>query len=347
MEGGSYEINTCIACNQACLDYIFTDRVATCLVNPRAGREVEFHDGPARSPRRLAVVGAGPAGMAFALEAARRGHRVTLLESQPALGGQLNLAKQVPGKHEFHEMLRYFQVSLERAGVEVRLGIRATAQLLAGGEFDDIVLATGVVPRTPRIPGIDHPMVLGYAELLAGEVEAGERVAIIGAGGIGFDVAEFLVGQPKEATDPAAFADAWGVDPTIAVPGGLRHPARPTPRRQVHMLQRKPGSLGRNLGKSTGWILKAKLRQANVSMTPGVTYDAIDHRGLHYTVDGERRLLQVDNVIVCAGQEPNRALFEALRSHGLRSHLIGGADVAVELDALRAIDQATRLAVSL
>ncbi len=344
--GRTDEINTCIACNQACLDHIFTDRTASCLVNPRAGREIEFRDGPSPTPQRFAVVGAGPAGMAFALNAAQRGHRVTLFEAADALGGQLNLAKVVPGKQEFEETLRYYSVALRRAGVAVRLRTRATADVLGAGEFDRVVLATGVVPRVPDIPGIEHPKVASYVDVLQARVEVGERVAIIGAGGIGFDVAEYLVGDARASTDVTAFADAWGVDPSIGTPGGLAPPARHAPRRQVHMLQRKPESMGRTLGKSTGWILKAKLRKAEVAMTSGVQYVRIDDRGLHYAVKGEARLLEVDHVVVCAGQEPDRALMPALQASGMPVHLVGGADVAVELDAVRAIDQATRLAVS-
>ncbi|TXL65315.1 NADPH-dependent 2,4-dienoyl-CoA reductase [Zeimonas arvi] len=346
-QGRVDEIAPCIACNQACLDHIFTERVATCLVNPRAGREIEFMDRRSPSPRRFAVVGAGPAGMSFAIDAARRGHRVTLFEAAPEIGGLLNLACRVPGKSEFDELLRYFAVSLQRAGVEVRTGTRASVDALAGGGFDTVVLATGVLPRRPDIPGIDHPKVLGYTEVLSGRAEVGERVAIIGAGGIGFDVAEFLVGDPEESTSPDAFRKAWGVDAAIASPGGLAPPSPHRPRRRVHMLQRKPGSLGKALGKSTGWILKAKLRRAEVEMIAGARYELIDDRGLHYSVDGERRLLDVDNVIVCAGQEPERSLHDALAQRGMLVHLIGGADEAAELDAYRAIDQAVRLAVSL
>ena len=356
-QGRVDDIAPCIACNQACLDHIFTERVATCLVNPRAAREIEFMDGrpsaspsstsPTPSPRRFAVVGAGPAGMSFAIEAARRGHRVTLLEAAPETGGLLNLARRVPGKGEVAGLLRYFAVSLQRAGVELRTGTRASVEDLAGGEFDEVVLATGVLPRRPDIPGIDHPKVLGYTEVLSGRAEVGERVAIIGAGGIGFDVAEYLVGDPEESTNPEAFRKAWGVDAAIASPGGLAPPGPHRPRRRVHMLQRKPGSLGKTLGKSTGWILKAKLRRAGVETVAGASYELIDDRGLHYSVNGEKHLLEVDNVIVCAGQEPERSLHDALAQRGMPVHLIGGADEAAELDAYRAIDQATRLAVSL
>jgi 2,4-dienoyl-CoA reductase (NADPH2) len=347
-DGRADEINTCIACNQACLDPIFTERTASCLVNPRAGREIEFAERPALQPRRIAVVGGGPAGMAFALNAAQRGHRVTLFEAEPELGGQLNMAKQIPGKSEFRQMLRYHLVALQRAGVRLRLGLKAGVAELAGGDFDTVVLATGVRPRRPAIAGVDHPKVLSYVNVLAGRAPVGPRVAIIGAGGIGFDVAEYLLGDPEESTDPARFMAAWGVDPAIASPGGLKPAAVPAPRRQVHLFQRKPETLGRNLGKTTGWILKARLRNAQVAMTAGAQYEAIDDQGLHYRVNGgERQLAAVDHVILCAGQEPNRELHDALQGRGLDLHLIGGADVAAELDAQRAIDQATRLAQSL
>lgn len=345
-EGRADEINTCIACNQACLDRIFTDRTATCLVNPRAGREIEFVEGPARKPLRFAVVGAGPAGMAFSINAARRGHDVTLFEAGPELGGQLNMAKVVPGKEEFHQMLRYFKVALERSGVDVHLNKQVTAGDLTSDAYDEIVLATGVLPRTPDIPGIAHEKVIDYVDVLTGKVEVGDRVAIVGAGGIGFDVAEFLVGNHEESTNPDAFASAWGVDTTISSQGGLTEPATPHRTRRVHMFQRKHESLGRNLGKSTGWILKAKLRKANVAMTQGANYDAIDDAGLHYSVAGEACVLDVDQIVLCAGQNSNRALHEELKALGVKTHVIGGADVAMELDALRAIDQATRLAVS-
>ncbi len=342
------EINTCIACNQACLDRIFTERTATCLVNPRAGREIEFPIGVVAATKRIAVVGGGPAGMAFAINAAERGHSVTLFEADTELGGQLNLAKQVPGKAEFHEMLRYFRVRLQKLNVTLRLGEVATPRSLGFGNFNEIVLATGVSPRIPDFPGVDHPKAVSYIDVLSGKVVPGQRVAIIGAGGIGFDVAEFLLGDAEESLDPQAFFRAWGVAPTSATPGGLTAAAEaPAPRRAVFMFQRKDETLGKRLGKSTGWILKAKLRRANVGMTAGATYDAITDEGLHYTVQGKAHVLPVDHVVLCAGQNSNRTLFDALVARGLKPRLIGGADVASELDALRAIDQATRLAVSL
>lgn len=347
MLGVPDEINTCIACNQACLDRIFTDRTATCLVNPRAGREIEFNDEPADDPKRFAVVGAGPAGMSFAINAARRGHKVTLFEASGRVGGQLNMAKRVPGKNEFNEMLRYFEVTLERTGVDVRLGVKVTPEQLSAEHFDEVVLATGVVPRTPAIKGVNHPKVVSYYDVLNNNAPVGQRVAILGAGGIGFDIAEFLLGDAAESLDTSAFFRVWGVDPEISDAGGLTSAEAPhAPSREVHMFQRKAESLGRNLGKSTGWILKAKLRRANVAMTAGATYDAIDDAGLHYTADGEAHVLDVDTIILCTGQEPNRQLYDALAQRGISARLIGGADVAGELDALRAIDQATRLAVS-
>lgn len=349
-EGRADEINTCIACNQACLDRIFTDRVATCLVNPRAGREVEFVDARTDSPRKFVVVGGGPAGMAFAVNAAQRGHRVTLFDAGTELGGQLNMAKKVPGKNEFNELLRYFRVALERAGVAVHLGVRVQpdelAQRVQSGEFDEVVIATGVVPRMPEIRGIDHPKVVSYLDVLANDAPVGTKAAIIGAGGIGFDVAEYLVGNAQESLDPEAFMDAWGVDTAISGAGGLKPPTSHASEHVVHMFQRKPESMGKNLGKSTGWILKAKLRKANVSMTAGANYDAVDDQGLHYSVNGEQRVLDVDTVILCAGQLSSRDLANDLIKRGVRVHVIGGAEVAAELDALRAIDQATRLAVT-
>ena len=346
--GRADEINTCIACNQACLDRIFTERTATCLVNPRAGREIEFADAPALAPKRIAVVGGGPAGMAFAVNAAERGYHVTLHEAAPALGGQLNMARVVPGKSEFNEMLRYFRTRLKALSVEVRLGHAVGAQELARQNFDEIVVATGVRPRRPDIAGLDHPKVLSYADVLARQVAVGRRVAIIGAGGIGFDVAEYLVGEARESLVPETFLSVWGADAKLRSPGGLAAPAaEPPPSRALFMFQRKPEALGRRLGKSTGWILKTKLRRAQVAMIAGAEYCAVDDGGLHYVVDGTPHVLHVDHVILCAGQEPERGLYDDLVALGAPARLIGGADVAAELDALRAIDQATHLAVAI
>ncbi|MDR5804860.1 NADPH-dependent 2,4-dienoyl-CoA reductase [Caballeronia sp. LZ001] len=343
------EINTCIACNQSCLDRIFTGRTTTCLVNPRAGREIEFSRSKRSDlSRRIAVVGGGPAGMSFAVNAAERGHEVTLFEADCRLGGQINLARIVPGKAEFQEMLRYFDARLKKLEVTLRLGEAVTAERLGEGRFDEIILATGVRPRVPSIPGIEHPKTVSYVDILSGRLVAGPRVAIIGAGGIGFDVAEFLVGDPNQSLDASAFFRFWGVDPISKRRGGLeKEYEQITAARVVHMFQRSDEPFGKHLGKSTGWIAKAKLRRANITMTAGVTYDAIDDGGLHYSISGQPHTLQVDHVVICAGHESNRDLYGQLLVRGMRPRLIGGADIADELDASRAIEQATRLALSL
>ncbi|HWD03447.1 MAG TPA: NADPH-dependent 2,4-dienoyl-CoA reductase [Amycolatopsis sp.] len=345
--GDIAEINTCIGCNQACLDRIFTDRTASCMVNPRAGHEIEFTRRDPATRKRIAVVGAGPAGMSFAVEAAELGHTVTLFEAAPQLGGQLNMARVVPGKDEFNQLLRYFRVRLDRLGVDVRLNTRADADQLAGEGFDEIVLATGVTPRVPEIKGVDHPMVMSYVDVLTGARRAGERVAIIGAGGIGYDVAEYLLGHPEESLDADAFLTAWSIDPTLSTPGGLTGPPRaevPKPAREVTLLQRKTTRPGAGLGKSTGWILKARLRAAGLTTVAGATYEEISDQGLHYRVGDRTTVLEVDTVILCAGQESERDLYQQLTERNIPAHLIGGADLAAELDAVRAIDQAARLA---
>ncbi|MGO4331221.1 FAD-dependent oxidoreductase [Cupriavidus sp. 2TAF22] len=346
--GNVAEINTCIGCNQACLDRIFTERTATCLVNPRAGREIEFVAAASVASKKIAVVGGGPAGMAFAINARERGHEITLFEAGAELGGQLNMARVVPGKNEFNEMLRYFRTRIANLGVDVRLGCRVTAAQLRDEGYDQIVVATGVRPRSPGFPGVDHPKVVSYIDVLAGGAKVGDRVAIIGAGGIGFDVAEFLLGDAEEALAPAHFLRAWGVDTSLSTSGGLQASAEAggKPRRQVFMFQRKQESLGKRLGKSTGWILKSRLKRANVVMTGGAVYRCVDDDGLHYSVDGKDHVLDVDHVVLCAGQESERSLYEELRASGAAVDVIGGADVASELDALRAIDQATRLAMT-
>jgi 2,4-dienoyl-CoA reductase (NADPH2) len=341
--GRAEEINTCIACNQACLDQIFSGNACSCLVNPRACREGEPPVvRPART-LRIAVVGAGPAGLAYACTAAEREHRVTLLDSAGEIGGQFNLARRIPGKEEFGETLRYFRVRLAKLGVDVRLGHRATAEELARGGYDRVVLATGVTPRDPGIPGSDHPRVIGYADAILGLRPVGGRVAIVGAGGIGFDVAELLtfpVGEPDRV-----FEQEWGIDPRYVGRGGLASPSAGPATRQVTLLQRKPTPVGAGLAKTTGWIRRTLLQRRGVQMIPGVRYTRIDDAGLHVLVDGEARVLEVDTIVICAGQEPRRELLPALRSAGVPTAVIGGADVAAELDARRAIAQGTREAL--
>ncbi|MBK5991371.1 MULTISPECIES: NADPH-dependent 2,4-dienoyl-CoA reductase [Streptomyces] len=344
--GRADAINTCIGCNQACLDHIFSLQITSCLVNPRACHETELVLSPTRTRKRVAVVGAGPAGLACSVTAAERGHAVTLFDTADEIGGQLNVARRVPGKEEFNETLRYFRTRLAELDVELRLSTRADAGTLEG--FDEIVLATGVEPRTPAIPGTDHPNVVSYLDVLRDGAPVGDRVAIVGAGGIGFDVAEFLTdGGDAASLDAETFFRQWGVDTSYAERGGLRAPERPRTPRTVHLVQRKTTKVGAGLGKTTGWIHRTELRHRGVEMIAGASYDLIDDEGLHLTVDGERRVLPVDTVVLCAGQEPRRELYEELRAAGGPVHLIGGADVAAELDAKRAIRQGTELAAAL
>ncbi|WP_432005531.1 FAD-dependent oxidoreductase [Streptomyces parvus] len=344
--GRADAINTCIGCNQACLDHIFSLKITSCLVNPRACHETELVLSPTRTRKRVAVVGAGPAGLACSVTAAERGHAVTLFDTADEIGGQLNVARQVPGKEEFNETLRYFRTRLAELDVEVRLSTRADTGTLDG--FDEIVLATGVEPRTPAIPGTDHPNVVSYLDVLRDGAPVGDRVAIVGAGGIGFDVAEFLTdGGDAASLDADTFFRQWGVDTTYEDRGGLRAPERPKSPRTVHLVQRRTTKVGAGLGKTTGWIHRTELRYRGVEMIAGASYDLIDDEGLHLTVDGERRVLPVDTVVLCAGQEPRRELYEELSAGAVPVHLIGGADVAAELDAKRAIRQGTELAAAL
>ena len=346
--GRADEINTCIGCNQACLDQIFVGKVTSCLVNPRACHETKMPILPATTRKNLAVVGAGPAGLAFAINAAARGHQVTLFDGSAEIGGQFNVAKQIPGKEEFYETLRYYRRMIDVTGVTLRLNHRVTADDLLN--FDETILATGITPRTPPIEGIDHPKVLTYLDVLRDKAPVGQRVAIIGCGGIGFDTAMYL-SQPGNPTSQniAEFCVEWGIDTSLQQAGGLRpegpHLARSP--RQIVMLQRKASKPGEGLGKTTGWIHRTTLLSRGVKMIPAVSYQKIDDAGLHVEIGGEPHLLAVDNVIICAGQEPNRTLQDPLLAAGKTVHLIGGSDVAGELDARRAIAQGTKLALKI
>ena len=341
--GKSDEINTCIGCNQACLDAIFSGQITSCLVNPFACNETHMHLRPAQTIKQIAVVGAGPAGLAAATTAARRGHKVTLFDSANQIGGQFNIAKQIPGKEEFYETLRYFNKEIELSGVTLKLNHRVAAATLAA--FDEVILATGVIPRRPDIPGIDHPKVLGYLDVISG-APVGPRVAVIGAGGIGFDISEYLIHSgPSASQDIETFMKEWGIDMSFQARGGVQGmvPQISPAAREVFLLQRKSKKVGAGLGKTTGWIHRTNLAKRGVQMMAGVSYEKIDDAGLHIIQAGTARLLQVDSIVLCAGQEPERSLAVDLP----QAHLIGGADVAAELDARRAIDQGTRLALAL
>jgi 2,4-dienoyl-CoA reductase (NADPH2) len=353
-EGNADKINICIACNQACLDLIFSNRTATCLVNPRACRETEFDDEPAAKPRKVAVIGGGAAGLAAAAEASGRGHKVTLFEASDRVGGQINLARAVPGKVEF-EMLRYYSGKISDGGVDLRLNTAPDADQLKKESFDAVVVASGVHPRRPDIAGIDHPKVVSYSDLLSGKKKAGRRVVIIGAGGIGFDVAEYLChSQPGEAPkarrlDLVEFQVEWNIDASLVEAGGLKgDPLAPRQSpREITMLQRKTTRPGVNLGVSTGWILRSSLAKRDVKIMAGVTYEKIDDRGLHVLVDGKPQLIEADTIVLCAGQEANRGPFDALQSAGVEVHIIGGAKEAAELDAMRAVDEGVRVGYAL
>jgi 2,4-dienoyl-CoA reductase (NADPH2) len=346
-QGRGDEINTCIGCNQACLDHVFSGKLTSCLVNPRACHETEMIMTDATQAKKIAVIGAGPAGLAFSTTAAERGHDVTLFDAASDIGGQFNVAKQVPGKEEFYETLRYFKKQIELTGVKLELNSPISVEQLNASDFDEVILATGINPRTPDIDGIDHDKVLSYLDVLRDKKPVGKNVAVIGAGGIGFDVSEYLA-HSGEATSQniPAFMKEWGVDMTLAARGGIEGvEAQPgASERNIYLLQRKTSKVGGKLGKTTGWIHRTGLKNKGVQMIPGCEYLKIDDQGLHIRVGDDVKVLEVDNVVICAGQDPARALTEGLEKS---YHLIGGADVAAELDAKRAIDQGTRLALSL
>ncbi len=343
-------INTCIACNQACLDHTFEMKTTSCLVNPRACHETLLNYEPTDAPIHIAVVGAGPAGLAYAAVAAERGHRVTLFDAAGEIGGQFNLAKRVPGKEEFYETLRYYKNQLAELGVEVRLDTRVDANLIAEGGFDHTIVATGVSPRTPDIPGIDHPSVIGYIDAITGRKPVGSKVAIIGAGGIGFDVAELITHEgPSGAMDVDVFAREWGIDFEQYPRGGVTgiEPEVWRADREVWLMQRKDTKVGRGLGKTTGWTHRLTLSRRGVHMVNSVQYERIDDRGLHALINNEPKTLEVDTIIICAGQEPLRELHESLQARGLTSELAGGAYEALELDAKAAINQASWMAATI
>jgi len=348
-EGRTEEINTCIACNQACLDHAFAGKTTSCLVNPRACHETVLNWGPAAKPKKIAVVGAGPAGLAYATVAAERGHSVTLYDAADEIGGQFNLAKQVPGKEEFHETIRYYRAMMTKHEVTVCLGQKVDAQSLADGGFDHVVVATGISPRAPDIPGIDHDKVVGYIDAIRGDKPIGQKVAVIGAGGIGFDVTELITHQGKSsALDIELFAQEWGVDFNNHPRGGVTgvEPVVNKADREVWLMQRKDTPVGRGLGKTTGWTKRILLSRRGVNMVNAVEYVRIDDVGLHVLIGGQPKTFEVDTVIICAGQVPERSLYDDLMAKGVSADLIGGAFEAVELDAKTAINQATYLAAA-
>ncbi len=338
------QINTCIACNQACLDHVFERKRASCLVNPRACYETELIFKQVVNKKKLAVIGAGPAGLAFATYAAGRGHEVHLYDKASEIGGQFNYAKQIPGKEEFYETIRYFNRQIELTGVHLHLNTPVEVETLSQSDYDEVILATGIRPRQLDIEGIDHPKVMGYLDVLRDHKPVGKSVAIIGAGGIGFDVAEYLVEREGLTTSPDKWLAHWGIDKNYQNPGALTEPSIEPTERDVYLLQRKTSKVGGGLGKTTGWIHRTSLAHHKVKMMAGVTYHKVDDQGLHISINDKPKLLEVDNVIICAGQEPLRELQQGLEHAGLTVHIIGGADVASELDAKRAIRQGAELA---
>ncbi|QYJ84262.1 NADPH-dependent 2,4-dienoyl-CoA reductase [Shewanella aegiceratis] len=342
--GESQLINTCIGCNQACLDHTFALKRATCLVNPRACYETELNFVPATNKKRIAVMGAGPAGMAFSIYAASRGHQVVLFEAKGEVGGQFNLARKIPGKEEFDETIRYFTEQMKLNKVELRLNTRLDASVVRDEPFDEVVIAAGVVPRALDLPGFDSPKVVNYQQVLNGEVEVGERVALIGAGGIGFDMAHYLGEQESITLKPDTWLKQWGIDKAYGERGGLTTPQPEHTSRKIYLLQRKTSKMGKGLGKTTGWIHRAVAKHHDVEMLNGVSYQKFDEQGLHIKVGEAAQVLEVDNVVLCAGQESNRSLVDEMNNTGLPVHLIGGVDVAAELDAKRAIRQGAELA---
>jgi 2,4-dienoyl-CoA reductase (NADPH2) len=344
----SDEINTCIGCNQACLDHVFSQSRASCLVNPVACYETELTFEKTTTKKKIAVVGSGPAGLAFSVYAAQRGHSVEIFDRGSEIGGQFNYAKQIPGKEEFFETLRYFNKQIELLGITLHLNQEQSAEQIAAAGFDEIVLATGIVPRALDIKGIDHEKVKSYIQVLRDKEPIGKRVAIIGAGGIGFDVAEFLVEKESLTTNPDKCLKSWGVDKNYQENGGLSgNPVQEAPSREIYLLQRKASKVGAGLGKTTGWIHRSTLQKNGVKMLAGITYQEVNDEGLVISVDGEQQTLKVDNIIICAGQESERSLYNQLQTQGVKAHLIGGANIAAELDAKRAIRQAAELAATI
>ncbi|WP_299011758.1 NADPH-dependent 2,4-dienoyl-CoA reductase [uncultured Shewanella sp.] len=340
-------INTCIGCNQACLDHTFSLKRATCLVNPRACYETEMNFTPTSHKKRIAVMGAGPAGMAFSVYAASRGHKVVLFEAKSEVGGQFNLARKIPGKEEFDETIRYFLEQIKLHQVDLRLNTRLDASVVRDEAFDEIVMASGVLPREVDLPGFDSPKVLDYQQVLTGQVTVGDKVALIGAGGIGFDMAHFLSEEESSTLDLNKWLKQWGIDKSYQARGGLMSPQKEAPHKQLYLLQRKTSKMGKGLGRTTGWIHRLVLKQHQVIQKTGVSYEKFDDQGLHISIDGQSEVLDVDNVVLCAGQVSNRTLLEEMQSTGLPVHMIGGVDVAAELDAKRAIRQGAELAIKL